>query len=415
MKEMKQHYEVNVAKTKTMDFSEEGKIRMAHGTEHEIHAAATFACRVMPFLCDREDVFVEEGARFIASETNQSFIEVSSDGTIRKQLSETGVSSACEKIIEIKCPYPQENKCPVQYTLPQYYVCQLLCEMKAANVTSGYFASYSKESTAVHLVTFDEELWTVIYSEAKSLYGMDPSVCPKKMPLEKAALGARLKSFTQNNVELVMEIPSVTAVVQDHSPIEDTNSPYVWPGRTENVLPHERPGIVMDLVTYLQQGKQAIYDVHQVCRRRATEILGFLLSDTDRVWNPEAPHHIPVAYALKGYSLPVQNARRMVDKVLQELYEQKVRVACTSFDGQFIQMVVRGLDDKPHTVMQLQKDVWKDSVRTQKAQIVTTISNLYKVCKLSNSMVLLLRSKNSDSVNSVYSIMFKWYKAHNFA
>lgn len=46
-----------------------------------------------------------------------------------------------------------------------------------------------------------------------------------------------------------------------------------------------------------------------VCRKKASEILAFIITDTDRLSNPEYPHHLPIAYGLKGYSMSGSDLR----------------------------------------------------------------------------------------------------------
>ena len=50
-----------------------------------------------------------------------------------------------------------------------------------------------------------------------------------------------------------------------------------------------------------------ICEAHHLCRRKATEVLLFVLTDTDREYSKS--NAIPVAYALKGKSLKVSTCR----------------------------------------------------------------------------------------------------------
>lgn len=60
--------------------------------------------------------------------------------------------------IEIKCPFPSENKMPVHYSLPPYYVCQCLAEMVILETNTLIYVSCSKQSATFFNVQFDSEL-----------------------------------------------------------------------------------------------------------------------------------------------------------------------------------------------------------------------------------------------------------------
>ena len=53
----------------------------------------------------------------------------------------------------------------------------------------------------------------------------------------------------------------------------------------------------------MQTSKILIEEAYELQTKKATELLAFVISDTDRIHNPNKLNQIPVAYALKGYSL----------------------------------------------------------------------------------------------------------------
>ena len=55
-----------------------------------------------------------------------------------------------------------------------------------------------------------------------------------------------------------------------------------------------------------------------------------------------------------------------------------LHVPAVSFDGQWHNMAVRSLQKKPLTMLQLQKDVWRESEKTQKSEIVRMFENSNK-------------------------------------
>ena len=53
----------------------------------------------------------------------------------------------------------------------------------------------------------------------------------------------------------------------------------------------------------------AITEAHDLERRKANEVLLFLLMDTDQTYNKDKPNTVPVVYGLKGHSLNSETAR----------------------------------------------------------------------------------------------------------
>ena len=55
-----------------------------------------------------------------------------------------------------------------------------------------------------------------------------------------------------------------------------------------------------------------------LCRKKASDILAFVLTDTDRLSNQTTPHHLLLAYALKGYSMTGKQRREMSSDAKQD-------------------------------------------------------------------------------------------------
>lgn len=82
-----------------------------------------------------------------------------------------------------------------------------------------------------------------------------------------------------------------------------------------------------------------------------------MLSDTDRLYSPEFPHAVPIAYALKGYSLACDTMRAMTEEISSYCHKQSLSILATSFDGQWANLSTRDASNKPLNQLQLQRDV----------------------------------------------------------
>ena len=89
----------------------------------------------------------------------------------------------------------------------------------------------------------------------------------------------------------------------------------------------------MRLVT--QTSKILIEEAYELQRKKATELLVFVISDTDGIHNPNKPSQIPVAYALKGYSLTCEVLQEMIEEVMDKCKEHNIEIVGNCFDGQW--------------------------------------------------------------------------------
>jgi hypothetical protein len=78
----------------------------------------------------------------------------------------------------------------------------------------------------------------------------------------------------------------------------------------------------------LYNAEENLDRAYQLTRNKASEFLGFMISDLDREYLTNALHSVPIAYGLKGYSLPTGTLRNMLEFVFNECLEKGL--ICTS-------------------------------------------------------------------------------------
>lgn len=69
------------------------------------------------------------------------------------------------------------------------------------------YLSFSEESTTFLKVSCDNELWTTIWNEAKSIYDL-PDISEPERTRNLKHIKLRLKAFVTNNVEFLCELSS---------------------------------------------------------------------------------------------------------------------------------------------------------------------------------------------------------------
>ncbi|CAC5393851.1 unnamed protein product [Mytilus coruscus] len=167
-------------------------------------------------------------------------------------------------------------------------------------------------------------------TEAISLFGQEAPKRPTRVSDNAKEIRQRMMEYKQTNVEFLCEIPSVKCTTNGISPI-NTETPYIFPLTIDNE-PAEPESKVE---TVLTETVSMIKEAYQICRRKATELL---------VWMTL------IEFGTRKCPM-MQEAEKCADNGID--------VICSSFDGQWIKQATRTCEDKPLTLLQLQKDVWE--------------------------------------------------------
>ena len=113
-----------------------------------------------------------------------------------------------------------------------------------------------------------------------------------------------------------------------------------------------------------------VQKAHEILCQKATELLLFVASDSDRQFNKDIPSCIPIAYGLKGKSLHIETARNMINVVQNALNAKNIKVLAESLDGQWAPIVFRDSDNNPLTVYEFNKDCWSRFVKMGKSTLL---------------------------------------------
>lgn len=148
-------------------------------------------------------------------------------------------------------------------------------------------------------------------------------------------------------------------------------------------ISRQQPLLLNRIKQDVHEARTCTDTAYRLCRTRATEMLAVMISDTDREYNATGLQSIPIAYGLKGYSLPTETLREMLHHVLAETFRRGLYVPICSFDGQWYKLNVRDSIGKPLTVLQLQKDVYTEVKRMTKGTILKFFSEM-NIVKVTN-------------------------------
>lgn len=347
LQKMKEHFETVICGVPERKPSVEVENAMKHGTFNEPNAVGTIVGKVIPVM-HPDLIFFEEGCVEILNHNNKTFMVVSPDGSLRQnsRFDSTQVG------IELKCPYFKAQTC-----FPQRYLLQCLAEIEVLNVESLIYLSWTSAESVVFQVQRDTEFFHRAMKYAVMLYDGEHPKKPTKLPPDLQEFKKDLVRKSQS-VKLVGIFPSLSV---------DNCCPDTDACETINV-------------EALQALCNRINTVHESCynikRVKASEAMVFLCCDLDRSWEKNSIKSAPVCWFPKGYSLQTETLRKVAEEVHSNCHNARIHVPAQSFDGQWHTIVVRSIAGRPLTILQLQKDVWKEAERMQKSMIVKAMRKL---------------------------------------
>jgi hypothetical protein len=138
LKKQLEHFDMVAYGKEKPEFSKAVKVRLQHGVDNEPKAVATLVSKVLPMFYP-DLIFYDEGCYKKDIKENKSIV-VSPDGSCRDQ------SDRPIFAVEIKCPAPRSDisfKTRLHYSLPKYYVPQVLSEMYALNVDKLLYVCFT--------------------------------------------------------------------------------------------------------------------------------------------------------------------------------------------------------------------------------------------------------------------------------
>ena len=252
----------------------------------------------------------------------------------------------------------------IMYPIPKYYVPQVLSEMHALNCNDLLFLCWSEETSTVIEVKNDEDLWNEMKDKLQLIYGNDHPRRPTRLCPDIKNLKQKIENFVVTHTRLIAEVKSVKASPCVHS--DEPNRKYSPlykhgasnSGLDENICSLETT--LQELMEIIHFAKKSISEAHQLCRKLASEIFAFIISDVDRIKVDDTQqYYFPIAYGLKSYSLSVETVRKIMKHLLLCCKRKGIYIPITAFDGQWAKLVIRDENDEPLTKLKFQKDHFK--------------------------------------------------------
>ena len=110
----------------------------------------------------------------------------------------------------------------------------------------------------------------------------------------------KLKDYINNHVEFLCELPSISGKCNEHHIPDTIINPFICPSRSQQRIIYDELQVCQDIGKWCVTAKQLTKRSHELGRKKAAEILTFLLTNSNREKSINGIDHVPVAYAMKA-------------------------------------------------------------------------------------------------------------------
>ena len=123
----------------------------------------------------------------------------------------------------------------------------------------------------------------------------------------------KFDTYIKERTSLLGEVPRIETEENKSEFLRPfTFSPYHKPHQHKNRLGPDLDEVKEMIQAVYLRSTRLIRDTFHIVREEATEIIAFVASDSTRIPQPGIPCQIPIAYGLKGHSLPMNIMRGMI-------------------------------------------------------------------------------------------------------
>ena len=312
---------------------------------------------IMPSVLPSCAVLYEEGCRYLNGKNRNKLICSPSHWIIRHHHTTSEKKWKCNHLIDMD----YDNIAVIfvdgdmngSIGLSNCDIVNAVATMRIVKCMKLWDVQYYDNSVMVTECTYDSETWRSIWKLIQMYYDQKIPTQPKSTSEIQRDIIPILKKFAETNTKAMLEVPLMRDVIGQYRMVGKFSAYNIpkTPMRSENM---EIPYMTFQEICY--QLSDLIEEGYNFLREEASEILAFVATNSDRIIQPGIPPHLPIAYGMRGHSLPMKIMRNMVNDIRNELQKQNMSVLCEVYDGQFHQLIVRSENSEPLTRLQMMHD-----------------------------------------------------------
>ena len=238
---------------------------------------------------------------------------------------------------------------------------QVLAEMVILNCMRLLLCFYSEISMVVVECEFDRKLWQDIWDRVKNYLDQPAPQLLQRIPEINIDLKEALDFYSTAETRALSEFPSICGSYgQVPKPIADVLPirPHHYPDASEQrkvVNAHEpvdKDVLIGDMQDLCCEGINFLWN-------EATDIVAFVVADSQWLNIPGIPPHVPIAYAMHGPYFTNESLRKMLTDMCLCCQSHNAGIMCEITDGEFIKLIHTSENGYPLTHFQRLKAMFK--------------------------------------------------------
>ena len=318
---------------------------------------ATLTNIIMPSMLPSCAILYEEGCRYLNGKNRNKVICSPSHWIIRHHHTTVEKKWKCNHLIDMD--YDNivvmflDGDINASIGLSNCDILNAVATMRIVKCMKLWAVQYYGNSVMVTECTHDSETWRSIWKLIQRHYDQKIPTQPKKTSDIKKDIIPILERFAKTNTKAILEVPLMRDVIGEYGMVGKFSAYNIpqTPMRSGNT---DIPYMTFQEICYGLS--DLIEEGYNFLRVEASEILAFVATNSDRIIQPEISPHLPIAYGMRGHSLPMKIMRNMVNDIRNELQKRNTSVLCKVYDGQFHQLIGRSENSEPLTRLQMMHD-----------------------------------------------------------
>ena len=197
--------------------------------------------------------------------------------------------------------------------------------MKSHGMHKAWYCSISKHTTLVMEAEYCGDTFKNIWREVIKYFDNDKPKNTCKVTEMSKKLQPILKIYLKENITIIGEVPNKKGIIESIKPSKKFSAYYNVP------INPNRIQIDIDVNDYQETCAEIAEKIEHginFLRVEASEILAFVVTDSERINKPGIPPHLPVAYGLKGHSLPMKTMLEMLNDIRNDLHAVNASILC---------------------------------------------------------------------------------------
>ena len=201
-----------------------------------------------------------------------------------------------------------------RYTLSMNDAMKALSSMKCREMHKSWPCLIAKSSIVVIESDYDEFTWKSIWIDLKRHFDNEKPKNITKITDSQKKFHKIMDEYIERNCKVTAELPEIIGKI---GKMQKSNQFSAYFRPMQNCRPQDYSICESNLQEVCFEMAELIEHGINFIPVEASEILAFIITDSERICKPGIPLHLPIVYGLQGHSLPMKIMLKMLNDILQ--------------------------------------------------------------------------------------------------